>query len=68
MSATTIDAGGGFIRATRESADRLRRVITAANRACDALGDATSTVREFCARMAALHDALVAAGMREAAR
>lgn len=68
MSVTTIDAGGGFIRATRESADRLRRVIAAANRALDALEDAHSTGRDFCAQMVALRDALVAAGMREAAR
>ena len=54
--------------AAYSAAPDLLAILAAANRACDALEDAHSTGRDFCAQMVALRDALVAAGMREAAR
>ena len=58
--------GDVYVIQTRAAADRLQRVIAAANRACDALDGPPITVREHGARLRILRDALVSAGMREA--
>ena len=60
--------GDVLIVPTRAAADRLQRVIAAANAMCDSLADAHAPIRDLSMRMLALRDALVAAGMREEGR
>ena len=54
--------------AAYSAAPDLLAILAAANRACDALAGPPITVREHGERLHSLRDALVAAGMREAAR
>lgn len=57
--------GDVLIVPTRAAADRLQRVIAAANALCDSLADPSAPILDLSARMLSLRDALVAAGMRE---